>query len=145
MLTDFVTLKQTQPIATPFEHEFRVTARPRRVLVVEDNLDSVRTLAALVKEMGHHVAYAINGYAALEIGRRHRPQVVLLDLGLPGMDGYELCRSIRADPAFSGARLIALTAYGNEEHRARSRAAGCELHLVKPVAERALFEALESR
>ena len=122
----------------------RHTASPKRVLVVEDNLDAVRALAALVADMGHRVEYAINGYAALEIARHLHPRVVLLDLGLPGMDGYELCGLMKRDTGLAGLRIIAITAYGSEQHRARARAAGCELHLVKPVSPEVLFEALES-
>lgn len=143
MLLDFMTSKQAAPIADTF-FAARTTSRPRRVLIVEDNLDAVRTLATLVKEMGHHVAYGINGYAALEIGRNHRPHVVLLDIGLPGMDGYELCRRMKTAPGFEHSRIIALTAYTSDEHRARSKAAGCEAHLAKPVSTQALFDLLEA-
>ena len=124
----------------------RYTAVPRRVLIVEDDLDSVRALAELVRDIGHTVQYAINGYAALEIARRFKPQFVLLDLGLPGMDGYEVCSRLKheADAEIKGARIIALTAYGQDEHRVRARAAGCELHLVKPISPHALFDVLES-
>lgn len=120
------------------------TYHPRRVLVVEDNLDSVRALAALIADMGHKVKYAINGVAALDIAERWPPDFVLVDIGLPGMDGFDLCRRFRANPAFDGARLIALTAYGKDEDREKSRAAGCELHLVKPVAAQRLFDLLET-
>ena len=120
------------------------TSRPRKVLVVEDNLDSVRALAGLVADMGHAVSYAINGWAALSIGRKQPPEFVLLDIGLPGMDGYELCRQMKRDEAFSGSRIIALTAYGEETHRQRTRAAGCELHLIKPVPAQTIFDLLES-
>ena len=143
MLLDFVSLKQTAPVTDEF-FAARTTSRPKRVLLVEDNLDAVRTLAALIKDMGHHVAYGINGYAALEIGRNHRPHIVLLDIGLPGMDGYELCRRMKTAPGFESSRLIALTAYATEEHRAKSKAAGCELHLVKPVTTQTLFDLLDS-
>ena len=117
--------------------------RPRRVLVVDDNLDSVRALAALVEDMGHKVEYAINGWAAIDLGQRKPPEIVLLDIGLPGMDGYELCRRMKGNPAFAGARIVALTAYGKEEDRAKSREAGCDLHLIKPIAAQALFDLLE--
>ena len=124
----------------------RYTASPRRVLIVEDDLDSVRALAELVKDIGHSVQYAINGYAALEIVRRFKPHFVLLDLGLPGMDGYEVCSHLKhePDPEVQKARVIALTAYGHDEHRIKARAAGCELHLIKPISPQALFDVLES-
>ncbi|HWA38932.1 MAG TPA: response regulator [Burkholderiales bacterium] len=132
------------PIVNAFPPDAPRTARPRRVLVVEDQIDAVRTLSALIAEMGHDVSYAINGYAALEIARRFRPHVALVDVALPaGMNGHELCARLRQEPKLGPLRLIALTAYGSEEHRARSLAAGCELHLVKPVSAATLFAVLE--
>src|SRR3954469_4121338 len=79
------------------------TASPRRVLVVEDGLDAVRALAALLQDMGHKVMYAINGYAGIEIARRFVPDFVLLDLGLLGIDGYEVCRQLKREPALKNA------------------------------------------
>ena len=109
------------------------TASPKRVLVIEDNLDSVHTLAYLLKHMGHIVEYAINGYVALDVARRFRPDFALLDLGLPGMDGFEVCRQIRHDPSLQSCRVVALTAFSQQEYRERAAQAGCELFLVKPV------------
>lgn len=106
---------------------------PRRVLVVEDNLDTVQTFARLLKADGHRVEFAINGYAAVDIAKTFRPDVVLLDLGLPGLDGFEVCRRIKSDPELRDACVIAVTAYAFDEHRVRSRAVGCVLHVVKPV------------
>ena len=123
----------------------RRTMHPRKVLVVEDNIDAVRTLSGLIAEMGHFVSYAINGYAALEIGRKMQPDFVLLDIGLPAMNGLDLCQRMRQDAAFAASRIIALTAYGDEVHRQRSKEAGCELHLVKPVPAQTIFDVLESK
>jgi CheY-like chemotaxis protein len=109
------------------------TRNPKRVLIVEDNLDSVRSLAMLVGDMGHTVEYAINGYVAVDLVRKFKPQVVLLDLGLPGLDGFEVCRRIKTDPVQKDIRVIAITGYTKDEHRIRTAAAGCEIHLVKPV------------
>ena len=111
---------------------------PRRVLVIEDNLDTVRTLARLLREMGHVVDYAINGYAAMELARRFRPDVILLDIGLPGMDGLELCRRLRRDAATREIRIYALSGYASEEDRAKSLLAGCDDHFAKPVDLRVL-------
>jgi CheY-like chemotaxis protein len=108
--------------------------KPRHVLVVEDNLDSVHSLVFLLRDMGHHVDYAINGYAALDLARRTHPEFILLDLGLPGMDGWQMCRSIKADPKLTPIRVIAITRYADGASREKSMAAGCEAHLVKPVA-----------
>jgi two-component system, OmpR family, response regulator len=119
------------------------TARRRRILVVEDNLDAVHSLTVLLRELGHEVEFAINGYAALEIARQLKPEVVLLDIGLPGMDGFELCRRLKREPAFAAARVIAVTGYGQEPYRERALAAGCDAYLVKPLDPKALYALLE--
>jgi CheY-like chemotaxis protein len=111
-------------------------------LIVEDNIDAVRSLAYLVRDMGHVVEYAINGYVAIDIARRLLPDIVLLDLGLPGMDGFEVCKRIKSYAGLEHTRVIAITGYAQEEHRLRSRAAGCEMHLIKPVPTRVLEQLL---
>jgi CheY-like chemotaxis protein len=116
------------------EKPIRKAAVRRRVLVVEDNLDSMHSLVLLLREMGHEVEFAINGYAALDIAAKMRPELIFLDLGLPGLDGFYVCERIKADPALKDARIIAITGYSSNEHRIRSKASGCELHLVKPVS-----------
>jgi CheY-like chemotaxis protein len=125
------------PPAPPASHAssrmVKTTTAPKRVLIVEDNLDSVHSLALLVADMGHTVEYAINGYVALEAAQRFRPDFVLLDLALPGMDGFEVSKRIKQIPELAHARLIALTAFAQDDYRVRSLAAGCELHIVKPV------------
>lgn len=119
----------------------RKTGHPKRVLIVEDDLDSVRSLAMLVAHMGHKVEYAINGYVAVDIAKRFRPDVVFLDLGLPGLDGFDVCSRIKSDPEFKDARVIVITGYSQDEFRVRALAAGCDAHFVKPV-EPALLEEL---
>jgi DNA-binding response OmpR family regulator len=111
----------------------------RRVLVVEDNLDAVHSLVTLLRQDGHQVDFAINGYAALEVAKRFRPEVVLLDLGLPGLDGFDVCSRLKSEPGHEGMRIIAVTAYAQDEHRVRARAAGCDLHIVKPYDPRKLL------
>jgi two-component system, chemotaxis family, CheB/CheR fusion protein len=113
---------------------------PRRILVVEDNLDNVHSLVFLLRDQGHIVEYAINGYAALAAAKQFHPEFLLLDLGLPGMDGFDLCRRVRSDPGLRNVRVIAITAYGDEESRRRSAEAGCEAHYAKPVNLQALEE-----
>ena len=110
------------------------TSDPRlRVLVVEDNSDAAETLAEIIGFWNLEVEVASSGRHALEAARRHPPDVVLLDIGLPGMDGYEVARRLRAEPGLAGMLLIALTGYGQEEDRRRSAQAGFDFHLVKPV------------
>jgi CheY-like chemotaxis protein len=131
---------QERPACAPAQS----VAKPRRILVVEDNLDTVHTFALLLHEMGHKVEYAINGWVAIDVARRFRPQFVFLDLGLPGMDGFELCRRIKKEPGLESTRVIALTGYGQQEYRERSSEAGCELHLLKPFDAKNIEELLAS-
>ena len=114
----------------------------RRVLVVEDNLDAVHSLVMLLRQDGHQVDFAINGYAALDIARRFRPDVVLLDLGLPGLDGFDVCKRLRS--ASRDMRIVAVTAYASEEHQARARGAGCDLHILKPYDPQRLLAIVRS-
>jgi signal transduction histidine kinase len=104
-----------------------------RILLVDDNIDGAASLAMLLRELGHEVMVANDGAAALEVVGTFGPEVVLLDIGLPGMDGYEVARRMRRQPALQGLLLVALTGYGQDEDRRRSREAGFNLHLVKPL------------
>ncbi len=106
---------------------------PSRILVVDDNIDTARGLARLMALFGHTVETAHDGASALEAARTMRPEFVLLDIGLPGMDGYEVCERLRLEESCAGARIIAISGYGQDEDRRRSRAAGFDHHLVKPV------------
>jgi signal transduction histidine kinase len=108
-------------------------AAGRRVLIVEDNADAADSLALLLRALGHEVRVVGDGPAALEAASSFRPDVALLDIGLPEMDGYEVARRLRRDPALGDAVLVALSGYGQEEDRRRSHAAGFDVHLVKPV------------
>jgi len=105
---------------------------PRRVLVVDDNLDSADTMAELFRLWGYEVRTAHDGPAALACARSFRPNVVLLDVGLPGMDGYELARRLRAE-GLAGDLLVSVTGYGQEEDRRKAEEAGFDHHLTKPV------------
>jgi signal transduction histidine kinase/CheY-like chemotaxis protein len=105
----------------------------RDVLVVDDDRDAVETLCELLEMWGHRVWMARDGARGIEAARAHDPEVVLLDIGMPGMDGYEVARRLRADARTREAVLVALTGYGAEEDRKRSREAGFDYHIVKPV------------
>ena len=113
----------------------------RRVLVVDDNRAAVETLSTVVRMLGSEVRTAGDGQEALEIAEAYRPDVVLMDLGMPRMNGYEAARRIREQPWGEGIMLVALTGWGQDEHRDRTRAAGFDHHLVKP-AEPAALQAL---
>ena len=116
----------------------------RRILVVDDNRDAAASLAMLLELDGHHIVTAHDGAAALEAAAAQRPEVVLLDIGLPLLDGYEVCRRIRQQPWGAGVVLLALTGWGQEEDRDRTRAAGFDGHLVKPVDYNELMTLLGS-
>ncbi len=105
----------------------------RRVLVIEDNVDGARSLEKLLKMLGHEVAVAHDGYAGLEHARAFRPDIVILDIGLPGMNGYEVARNLRRLPGLRDVLLVAMTGWGKDEDRRKSMEAGFNAHLVKPV------------
>jgi PAS domain S-box-containing protein len=116
----------------------------RRVLVVDDNQDAAASLAMMLRLEGHAVEVAHDGQAALEAAQRFAPEVVLLDLGMPGMNGFEACRAMREQPGGAARRILALTGWNQEDDQRRSRAAGFDAHLVKPVDPQALRELLAS-
>jgi CheY-like chemotaxis protein len=105
----------------------------RRILVVDDNVDAAMTITSLLKVWGHDVQMAYNGQSALEAVRIFKPEVILLDIGLPGMSGYEVAKRLRAEPAAQNAIIAALTGYGQESDRKRSFEAGFDYHFTKPA------------
>src|SRR5690606_39169533 len=114
-----------------------------RVLVVDDNHDAADSLGELLRDLGAVTRVVYDGGSALEEVQRFQPAVVLLDLGMPGMDGYEVGRRIRAVTA-TGVRLVALTGWGQEDDRRRSREAGFDAHLVKPTPVSTLRDVIAS-
>jgi len=110
--------------------------------VVDDNPDSVESLAMLLQISGNETHMAHDGLEAVEAAERFRPDVVLLDIGLPQLNGYDVCRRIREQPWGKTMVLIALTGWGQEEDRRQSKNAGFDAHLVKPVDYGALMELL---
>ena len=106
---------------------------PRRILLADDNADALESLATVLRLRGHEVFSAPNGALALETAVRHMPEVVLLDIGMPLLDGYEVARRIRAQEWGKGVTLVAVTGWGQESDRRRSREAGFDTHLVKPL------------
>src|SRR5262245_58115306 len=106
---------------------------PLRVLVVDDNLDAAEALALLLRMRGHDVRVALDGDRALAEAAAYRPHIAFLDIDLPDINGYELARRLRAEPAHAGLRLVALTGHSKEDP-SLARAAGFDVLLVKPVA-----------
>ena len=104
-----------------------------RVLIVDDYEDSVTMMAAVLRSKGYDVATARNGPAALEIATSFCPELVLLDIGLPEIDGYEVARRLRKIPALAGTFITALSGYGSEHDRERAHEAGFNYHVTKPV------------
>jgi CheY-like chemotaxis protein len=139
-----VTLPALEEGAAPLVAEERQAhAIPRRVLVVDDNPDSAASLAMLLRSAGHTVEVAHDGERAVEAAARFHPNAVLLDIGLPGMNGLEACRAIRAQPGGDAITIAALTGWGQHEDQRRSREAGFDAHLVKPVEREALAALLK--
>jgi PAS domain S-box-containing protein len=109
--------------------------RSRSILIVEDNDDARESLRLLLESLGHRVIEAGDGQRGLALALNHQPEVVLIDLGLPGLDGYEVARALRSSATGKTAALIAVTGYGQAEDRRRSKEAGFDAHLVKPVSQ----------
>src|SRR5687767_8368075 len=104
-----------------------------RVLVVDDNLDAATTLARILKLSGHEVQIAQDGAAAVMAARRMRPAFIFLDIGLPGLDGFQVYESLKREPGLERARVIVVTGSASEDDRRRLRDAGVDYYLVKPV------------
>jgi PAS domain S-box-containing protein len=109
------------------------SGRARRVLVVDDNVDAASMLAALVRQLGHEVEIVHDGSAALQAAEGYRPEVILLDIGMPGMNGFEVARRLRELARIPAVRIVAVTGWGKAEDRERSLEAGFDMHLIKPV------------
>ncbi len=129
-------------IGEPASPESQLSDQERlRILVVDDNRDTAASCALLLKRLGHEVETAYDGLAALEEARAFRPQVLFLDIGLPGMNGYDVARTLR-DEGFEHEIIVAVSGYGQPDDRRRSREAGFDHHLVKPIDQAAIVTAL---
>ena len=120
------------------------TSPSRRVLVVDDSISTAQSMAALLQLKGHDARVAFDGPKALETAAAFHPEVVLLDIGMPGMNGYQVAKQLRQMPGLEQTLLVAISGYGQEEDRRRSREAGFQHHLVKPVRLSAVLELLVS-
>jgi CheY-like chemotaxis protein len=117
----------------------------RRILVVDDSADNLESMVLLLGLMGHKVWSARDGAEAFALAEVHRPELILLDLGMPRMDGYEACRRIREQPWSREMRIVAVTGWGQKSDRRRTEEAGFDFHLVKPVDAAALTSLLEEK
>ncbi len=135
-------LPSFRPVLAPDAEPSAGGAAGRRVLVVDDNRDAADTLALLLELMGHQTRTAHDGPAALAAGAAFEPEIVLLDIGLPHMNGYEVCRKLREEAWGKGAFVVALTGWGQAEDQRNASEAGFDRHLVKPVEEEVLQKLL---
>jgi CheY-like chemotaxis protein len=119
-------------------------AQRRNILVTDDNRDAANSLAMLLKLGGHQVITAFDGLEAVQKAEVARPDLILLDIGLPGMDGYAVCRLIRQQPWGKDIQIVAVTGWGQEQDRTKTRAAGFDQHLVKPVEKTAMESVLNA-
>jgi CheY-like chemotaxis protein/anti-sigma regulatory factor (Ser/Thr protein kinase) len=131
--------KSTAPVVEPAP----APSVGRRVLVVDDNVDAAESIAMYLRLEGHEVKVVINAYHALPAAAVFAPHAVLLDIGLPGISGYEIARRLRQQPAHEAAVLIALTGYGQKDDRERAASAGFDYHFVKPADPSAVQAAIE--
>jgi CheY-like chemotaxis protein len=129
--------------APPTSADTPVVVR-RRVLIVDDNPDVLEGLCRLVTRLGNEVRRAHDGLQALEVGREFQPDVVLMDLGMPNLNGYDAARRMRKEPWGRDVALVATTGWGQDEDRRRSAEAGFDRHLVKPVSMDVLREVLQT-
>jgi DNA-binding response OmpR family regulator len=119
----------------------RTSAR-RRILMVDDNTDGVASLSMLLAMIGHETATAFDGFEAISVAKEFKPDIVLLDLDLPKLHGYEACRRIRDESWGKGMMLVAVTGLGGDDDRMKSLEAGFDMHLVKPVSAETLMVVL---
>ena len=131
--------KNDGPVVQDYESE---GSPPRRILIVDDDIDAAEALGELLRDCGHEVATAHDGPQALDRARLQRPDVVLLDIGMPEMDGYEVAKRMREELGLGDALLVALTGYGEDRHRRLTREAGFDHHITKPVDASKLEELL---
>ncbi len=134
---------ETPDTVRPAQTDDRRASTKRRILVVDDNVDSARSMALLLQAFGHDATTANDGQEALDAAEGDPPDAIVLDLGMPGLDGYEVARRLRERPWGKNVLLIALTGWGQQEARERSKTAGFDAHLVKPVEIDALLRVVQ--
>jgi CheY-like chemotaxis protein len=120
--------------------KLRADAPRRRILIADDNRDSADSMGMILRATGHEVEVVYDGLEAVSAARRMRPEVMVLDIGMPGMNGYDVAQAVRREPWSADTAIIALTGWGQDTDRQRSKDAGIDMHLVKPVE----FDRLEA-
>ena len=137
-------LPSAAPSAAPLPETTQVPGKCARVLVVDDNVDAAQTVAMLLETSGHEVRIAHDGPEALAMALAWHPDLLLLDIGLPGLNGFQVAERIRQEPTLKNVVLVALTGYGQEADRRRSKDAGFDHHLVKPADFEEMEKILET-
>jgi PAS domain S-box-containing protein len=135
---------ETSMTTAPDSQQGQNQQKRRRLMVIDDNKDAAESMSMLFELWGHEVICVYDGRSALETAAKYRPDAVFLDIGLPGMDGYEIAERLRELPESAHTVLVAITGYGQDEDRRRSREAGIDHHLVKPVAPETLHKLLDT-
>ena len=133
-----------EPASVAAAHE-EASTTPRRVLVIDDNSDAANALRMLLENDGHNVRVAHDGVSGLALAREYRPEYLLLDIGLPRLNGYDIAASVRGDPELKHTTIVAITGYGQVHDRARTTAVGFDHHLTKPVEFSALQELFRAK
>jgi len=136
-----VVIEASRPHESDREAEQHATS-PHRILIVDDNRDGADSLSEILRLMGHDTRTAYDGQEGMDVAAAFQPGVVVLDIGLPTLNGYDVCRRIREQPWGKGVVLIALTGWGQDDDRRRSQDAGFDHHLVKPLDPEALMKLL---
>jgi CheY-like chemotaxis protein len=136
-----VSIPPDSPDSVEQQRQFS-TSSPRRVLVVDDSRDTAESTATLVRLWGHEVRVAFDGAGAISLAASFHPNLILLDIGLPGMSGYEVVRRLRESALLDGTVLVAMTGYGSPDDRRRTREAGFHHHIMKPAEPSLLQELL---
>ena len=126
------------PMQTGYKESAAEKPHSYRILVVDDNEPCAKTMMWTMEMLGHTAQIALDGPAAIKLAKSFLPDVVILDIGLPGMNGYEICQAMRKQSALAATVFVAHTGWGQKEHRERSEKAGFDYHLVKPAGIEAL-------
>jgi len=128
----------TQAVILPNEESRGEKPHHYRILVVDDNENCAKVMMWTLEMMGHTLQMALDGPTAIGLAKSFHPEIVILDIGIPGMNGYEICQTMRMEPVLINTTFIALTGWGEKEHMKRSKEAGFDYHLVKPLDMEAL-------